>query len=124
MTWQADATATRVANPYAVRYHEICRLSEVTSGERVMVVPEHPRLVFFYGSREVLRTGIGRALFAEKGAIRDVLIRCERLIRERLGWSLEKVCIAEQLPSEDQREPCLTALQIALTEGWRARGAG
>jgi len=87
-----------------------------------MVVPEHPRLVFFYGSREVLRTGIGRALFGEKGAIRDVLIRCERLIRERLGWSLEKVCIAEQLPSDDQREPCLTALQIALTEGWRARG--
>lgn len=81
-----------------------------------------PRVAFIYGAREVLWPGIAPYLFAEKGAIRDTLIRCERLIRDRLGWSLEKACAAPRYPSEDIIDPSLTALQLALTEGWRERG--
>jgi acyl transferase domain-containing protein len=88
-----------------------------------MGVTERPRVVFIYGTREGLASGMARGLLAEKTAgICDILNRCEQLIRERLGWSLHEVCAAEQFALEELRPPSLTALQIALTEGWRERG--
>src|SRR6266540_2433310 len=87
-----------------------------------MTSPERPRVAFIYGTREGLRTGIARDLLAEKSAIRDTLMRCEQLIRERLGWSLHDVCAAEQFASQEVGSPVLTALQLALTDGWRERG--
>jgi len=81
------------------------------------MVPDAPQLAFIYGSREVLWSGIVRGLFVDKGVIRDALIRCDQLIRERLGWSLQTVFTAQQFADEEVHESALTALQIALTEG-------
>src|ERR1700731_1102542 len=85
-------------------------------------VSDGPKIVFFYGSREVLGTGLARDILKEAGAIRETLLRCERLISGHLGWSLQAVCAGGQFASEEVREPALAALQIALTEGWRERG--
>jgi acyl transferase domain-containing protein len=81
-----------------------------------------PRLAFVYGSREVLWGGITSSLFAQEGAMRDVLLRCEQLVQERLGWSLRGVFATQLFDNEQLRDPALTALQIALTQGWRERG--
>src|SRR5207249_3158491 len=93
-----------------------------SSGGCMTTMPGRPRLAFIYGTREVLNTGIAGSLLAEKGVIRDTLMRCEPLIRERLGWSLATECSAGQFASQEVRQPVLTAVQIALTEGWRERG--
>jgi acyl transferase domain-containing protein len=58
----------------------------------------------------------------EGGAIRRTFIECERLIASRLGWLLRKVSAVERPMPEHAMEPVLTAVQIALTEGWRERG--
>jgi cytochrome P450/malonyl CoA-acyl carrier protein transacylase len=79
-------------------------------------------LTFIYGSREVLWSGIAGKLFEQSGAIRDALMRCEDFVRGRLGWSLQAVFTSENFDSEEVRGPSLTAMQIALTEGWRERG--
>src|SRR5436190_1990765 len=57
----------------------------VVQGRASTMVLDPPGLVFLYGSREVLWTGIAPALLAERGSIRDALIRCEQVVRTRLG---------------------------------------
>ena len=85
------------------------------------MIAKTPRLAFIYGSREVLWTGLCRSLFQQEGTIRDTLMHCERLIHERLGWSLREVFASQQF-AEEQLAPSLTALQIMLTNVWRERG--
>jgi acyl transferase domain-containing protein len=82
-----------------------------------------PRLAFVYGSREMLRGGIYPSFAQEAGAIGETFRRCDDYIRARLGWSLEQA-----LGGPDGRapqhmvDPTLTAVQLALTDGWRSRG--
>lgn len=80
------------------------------------------RIAFIYGARETQWTGVGMSLLAETGVIRDTLRRCEPLIAERLGWSLESVLSSGRAFDEHELEPVITSIQLALTEGWRERG--
>jgi len=86
------------------------------------VAAQRPQLAFIYGARDGLWPGMGRALFDEAGAIRDALLRCEQIIATQLGWSLRKASEAERPFAEPVKEPLTTAVQIALTAGWRERG--
>jgi acyl transferase domain-containing protein len=87
-----------------------------------MIVPSRARLAFIYGSREVMWPGIAHYLLAEKGIVRDVFLRCEQLVRNRINQSLESIGGTEQIANINAVEPLLTSVQIALTEGWRDRG--
>ena len=80
------------------------------------------RLALIYGARETVWPGIVQSLLAEGGAIADTLLRCDRMIRTRLGWSLPEMSGREEHTPEHALEPTLTAVQAALTDGWRERG--
>jgi acyl transferase domain-containing protein len=80
------------------------------------------RLVFFYGSREVLRGGLSASLMADNSRMREMLIRCDQYVSKRLGWSIRPAFAMQLFDNEAVRPPCLTALQIALTEGWKEKG--
>lgn len=82
------------------------------------------RLAFVYSARELLWKGIGiLPELSDGGPIAETLARCAAVIKARLGWSLEEVLSggAEKV-ADDRIDPTVTAVQIALTEGWRARG--
>jgi acyl transferase domain-containing protein len=82
-----------------------------------------PRLVFLYGSREMLWPGIHPYLASGTEIMRETLARCERLIQAQLGWSLEKALAnAGQHAPQEMVDPALTAVQLALTRDWRERG--
>jgi acyl transferase domain-containing protein len=81
-----------------------------------------PLIAFVYSARDVVWPGMGRALFAQSGAARAALVRCERLILKRLGSSLEAASSQKEPAPEHMREAVLTACQIALTDAWRERG--
>jgi acyl transferase domain-containing protein len=83
---------------------------------------EGARLAFIYGARETIWPGIVQSLLAEGGAIESTLTRCDDIVRAKLGWSLGEMSNPDQYPPEHALEPTLTAVQAALTDGWRARG--
>jgi hybrid polyketide synthase/nonribosomal peptide synthetase FtdB len=66
--------------------------------------------------------GIAHHMFVEKGIVRDVLLRCERLVQAHINQSLESIGGIDQIAKINAVEPLLTSVQIALTEGWRERG--
>jgi len=81
------------------------------------------RIAFIYGAREVIWPGIVQSLMAEGGVVAETLVRCDEFVRTKLGWSLGQIMMykGEHAP-EHALEPILTAVQIALTDGWRERG--
>ncbi len=87
-----------------------------------MIARNRTRLAFVYGSREVMWPGIAHHLFAEKGIVREVLLRCDRLVQAHINHSLESISGSVQIANINAVEPLLTSVQIALTEGWRERG--
>jgi len=87
-----------------------------------MIARNRTRLAFVYGSREVMWPGIAHHLLSEKGVVRDVFLRCERLVRAHISHSLESISGTDQIANINAVEPLLTSVQVALTEGWRERG--
>src|SRR5689334_6568692 len=72
------------------------------------MLPQGSRLAFLYGSREVLWSGIAPTLLAANGAVGGALARCERIVQDRLGWSLRAAFAAQHFANEQVREPSLT----------------
>src|SRR5215470_7097384 len=79
-------------------------------------------VVFAYGTRDAIWPGMGTVLLKESGAISDVLLRGERIVRSTLGWSLLEALKSEAPPQEFMLEPMNTAVQLALTAAWHERG--
>lgn len=103
----------------------------MTASTPPYVSAERPhRLAFIYGAREVV--GGGRAqirvpgrlirFFRGESAFYRTLERCDELVRARLGWSVLSTLAAGDFESNEFIEPCLTSVQIALTDEWRERG--
>jgi acyl transferase domain-containing protein len=89
--------------------------------------PPRTKVAFLYSSQGAGRPGFGRRLMGTDPAFAAALERADRVIRERLGWSL----VDALRPDGDLEalaghpaavQPLHTAMQIALTAAVRARG--
>ena len=85
------------------------------------------RLAFVFTNRGCNWCGMGQQLLQQEPVFRDMLGRCDRQVRRQLGWSLlEEFTRPPDTyrlhTSEEHQEPALTALQLCLSEVWRARG--
>lgn len=87
----------------------------VTPGSR-------PKVVFVYSGQGSQWAGMGRGLLREP-AFQEALKRCDQAIRRHVNWSVIEELTADESQSHlDQIEvvqPCLFAIQVALSHLWR-----
>jgi len=85
-----------------------------------------PRLAFVYSGQGSQWIGMGRQLFAREPVFRAAIERCEQSFAGLTDWSLVEQLHAEaadaQLDQIDVIQPTLFAVQVALTDQWRAWG--
>lgn len=85
-----------------------------------------PTIAFLFTSRESLWSGLWSHLIAGSDVVQTSLARSDAEVRRHLGWSLideytKHLSDESLLAAEHVIEPALTAIQIALTDAWRAR---
>ncbi len=95
------------------------RLGEISRDQRM-------RLIAVYGGQGSQWPGMGRELAAHP-VTAEVIDRCDAVVRELAGWSLREALTApaESSPLSDTTvaQPAIFAVQAALTDLWRHRGA-
>ena len=88
--------------------------------------PLSQRVAFIFAGQGSHWPGMGRRLLSTEPVFRAVLERCDRLIRDLLGWSLLTELSAaperSRLHDIDVSCPAIVAVEIALAELWRAWG--
>ena len=96
-----------------------CWQGRVSPGER-------RRVAFIYPGQGSQWLGMGRELMRSAPAFRRAIDECDALIRQLSGWSviaeLQAPASASRLADIDVVQPVLFALQVALTQQWRAMG--
>jgi acyl transferase domain-containing protein len=99
------------------------------ASDKVLHMPKkgRPALVFVFSTRGSEWAGMGQQLYAEDPIFRDVLRRCDWIIKQHLGWSLVQELTRKSEDyrlheSEELLEPTLVAIQLALCEVWRSKG--
>jgi acyl transferase domain-containing protein/NAD(P)-dependent dehydrogenase (short-subunit alcohol dehydrogenase family)/acyl carrier protein len=86
---------------------------------------EPPRIVFMFSGQGTPYENMGRRLFEEEPAFRDMLQECDRILQGLAGWSLiEKLMTAdvEAQLSAEVSQPTIFAFQVALAALWRSWG--
>ena len=96
-------------------------LASVAAGKRAVHSRTPRQVAFVFGG--VPRAGMGRGLYATEPVVREVLDRCERVVREEGDTSLLAVTFAEagELPA-GWIEPALVALGGAACALWDSLG--
>ncbi|MFS8069262.1 MAG: acyltransferase domain-containing protein, partial [Byssovorax sp.] len=94
----------------------------VSSGE---LAGRPKKLVFMFGGQGSQWLGMGRDLLCDEPAFRASLQRCHQAMSPYLGWSLLEVLArddARLVEKSDVAQPCIFALQVALTALWQSLG--
>ena len=121
----------RLALPYSSAAELAAQLRSFVSGEETprLLVGEaaagRPKVALVFGGHGSQWLGMGRALLLHEPSARTLLGRCDRALREHVGWSLiERLQHGEAalLEQADYVQPAIFALQIALAEVLRERG--
>ncbi|MCY1077694.1 type I polyketide synthase [Archangium lansingense] len=91
------------------------------------VAPGHSQKpVFVFSGQGSQWPGMGRKLLRTEPVFRAALERCDRLVREELGWSLLAELSADgaaaRLARIEVAFPAIVALEIALAALWRSWG--
>ena len=84
-----------------------------------------PKVVFVYPGQGSQWLGMARELAADEPSFREALERCERAFRPYVSWSLlEELShpASARFEQIDFIQPCLFAIQVALTELWSRWG--
>ncbi len=92
--------------------------------DNVPVDAPRPRVVFVFPGQGSQWDGMGRELLAASPVFREVLTRCDEVIRAEAGWSLIDRLTGEDdtPPSIDTVQPTLWAMETALSAMLRAWG--
>ncbi|WP_394836708.1 acyltransferase domain-containing protein [Pendulispora rubella] len=88
-----------------------------------------PRIVFVCAPQGGQWVGMGRAMLASEPVFRAALERIDRHLVKRVGWSVRTELLRASPSAGDARfddvsviQPVLFAIQVALSEWWRAAG--
>ena len=111
----------------------IQKLNAFLAGEQQMGISvghtaanKYQKLVFVYTGMGPIWWAMGRQLLEREPVFKQVIERCDELIRHNADWSLLAELTADEANSRlDQprfAQPANFALQIGLTELWRSRG--
>ena len=85
--------------------------------------PCRPGTVFVYSGHGSQWAGMGRRLLADEPVFAAAVAELEPIFVEQVGFSLRQVlATGEALVGIDRIQPVLVAMQLALTELWRAHG--
>jgi myxalamid-type polyketide synthase MxaD len=86
---------------------------------------ERPKLVYVFSPHGSQWAGMGRRLLEHEPVFRSAIERCEAALAPYVDWSLTGLigdADASWLERIDRLQPVLFALQVALSEQWRAWG--
>jgi len=134
--WAAGLRRThhdhRVAVVGATREEMLARLDAVSRAEtpagscRGTVSGRRPRLTFVFSGQGSQWWAMAHELLATEAVFRQMVERCDALVRPEAGWSLLDELRADEAASRlDQTEfaqPALFAVQVGLAALWRSWG--
>ncbi|WP_425585415.1 acyltransferase domain-containing protein [Streptomyces lunalinharesii] len=83
-----------------------------------------PRVAFLFSGNGSQWVGMGRQLLAGMPVFRRSMMRCDKRMRELLGFSLVDQLLAPdgRLDDMDVFQPLLFSLQVALADAWKSLG--
>lgn len=82
-------------------------------------------VTFVFGGQGAQWGAMGERLMRAEPAFRKAIARCEAAMRPHVDWSLSRLLTSADdgwLDRTDQVQPAIFAMQVALSELWRARG--
>jgi acyl transferase domain-containing protein len=87
---------------------------------------EQPRVAYLFSGEGSPYAGMGRELYETQPVFRDVLQRCDRLVRDWYGWSVVDAMYPANghpgLAEPACAQPLVVALECALAALWRSWG--
>ena len=128
--WTAAMGRSHLAHRAGVIFSDIGSLREslgalAQDGEDPAPGPAR-RVAFAYTGQASQWVGMGRALYESESVFRDVLDRCDDLLRQDRGVSLLDVMLgsgdAAELDDPAWTQPCIYAVECALTALWSSVG--
>jgi acyl transferase domain-containing protein len=83
-----------------------------------------PRVAFLFSGNGSQWVGMGRQLLAGMPVFRRSMMRCDRRMRDLLGFSLVDQLLAAdgRIDDMDVFQPLLFSLQVSLADAWRSLG--
>ncbi len=90
------------------------------------IAPEgqHPKVALLFSGQGSQYSGMGEPLYRSEPIFREVIDRCDQVLRPLLGQSLPDLLFAEgnALDQTGNTQPALYALEVALATLWQAWG--
>lgn len=104
-------------------------LAGETSGRHAcnrVVSDQERKLAFVFCGQGPQWWAMGRELLSQEPVFRDMVERCDELLRKEVGWSILRELMAEESGSRMDEtavaQPALFTIQVALAELWRSWG--
>jgi acyl transferase domain-containing protein/acyl carrier protein len=116
------AVAADVPAALAERVRELAETLGAAGARRAM---EAPRIAFAFGGQGAQWPAMGRRLLDEDALFASTIRRCDAVLRDELGWSVEAVLRGRDgrdIRASSVAEPLIVAFQLGLAEVWRALG--
>ena len=135
IAWTAGIGRSHFAHRAGIVFRDLASLREQLQSLEASAVAEGPaasadrEVAFLYTGQGSQWAGMGRELYETEPVVREVLDRCEEVIRAERGESLLGVMFGISAPGglaaldrTEWTQPALYALQVSLTELWRSVG--
>lgn len=116
-----------VGGPWPAAQPRIAGVSAFGLGgtnSHVLLREWRPQVAFVMPGQGAHWPGMGRELLRESPAFREVILACDRWLREHQRWSLVELLRGpgEELERIERSLPAIIAMNVALAAHWRAAG--